>query len=73
MNVPRQRRNDSPVPRRRVGSLASGGVLSTGFHPGVVWVNVFVGAGVTADVSPEDAEAFAYALLDQARHARHAR
>ena len=68
-----QQRNQRPAPapaRERVGNLATGGQLRTGHRNGQVWVNAFVGAGVTVDVSPDEAEAFAYALLEQARQAR---
>lgn len=59
--------------RLEVGDPHAGGRLSGGVKGGLVWVNCFVGTGVTVDISPEDAELFADWLYECAARARVAR
>ncbi len=70
--IPDARRRARPVlpPRTDVGCRTRGGELRCGAKPGRVWVNAFIGQGITVDLTPDEAEAFALGLLEQARAAR---
>lgn len=71
------RRNSPPraaegvVGRASVGDRFGGGQLSGGMRDdGTIWVNAFVGQGVTVDLDPAEAEAFAVWLAQAANQAR---
>jgi len=70
--VPRPR-NLGPADRFTVGNRNTGGELSGGPKNGGVWVNCFLGTGVTVRVSAQEAEEFGLWLIECARANRQAR
>lgn len=60
-----------PADQYTVGDRLRGGALSGGVRDVSIWVNCAVlGAGVTVDIGPAQAEAFAAHLAEWARRAR---
>lgn len=60
-----------PQPRDTVGDQYARGQLSGGVRGALVWVNcTLLGAGVIAEIDPDEADGFALSLVLWARLAR---